>query len=310
MTTSGAPPSGGQYSISAAGYRATVVEVGGGLRECYREDRPVLQPYPLESMCDGAHGAALIPWPNRLADGRYSFDGQDFQVALTEPDKRNAIHGFLRWRSWEARQQAEDRVTMGIRLHPMPGYPFALDATIEYRLDDQGLTVRTTMTNVGDLDCPVGCGHHPYLSPGIGKIDECELQLDAETRILTSSDRELPTGREPVADTAFDFRTPRALGELAIDSAFTDLCRDDAGRSWVRLRGGDGYTSQLWVDDGYTLIELFTGDDLGRDRRRRGLGTEPMTCPPNAFQTGEGVIRLAPGESTAKTWGVQLQRTH
>ena len=55
-------------------------------------------------MCDGAHGAPLIPWPNRLADGRYSFGGTEYQLALTEPENRNAIHGLLRWRNWRARE--------------------------------------------------------------------------------------------------------------------------------------------------------------------------------------------------------------
>ena len=96
----GFSPSGEQFEISHRGQRATIVEVGGGVREYAVDGRAVLDPYPPDAICDGAHGAPLIPWPNRLADGRYSFDGVDYQVALTEPTKRNAIHGFLRWRSW------------------------------------------------------------------------------------------------------------------------------------------------------------------------------------------------------------------
>jgi len=301
-------PSGEQYELTAGDYRATIVEVGGGVRACDRGDRAVLQLYPVSAMADGAHGAPLIPWPNRLADGEYSFDGTDYQVGLTEPEKHNAIHGFLLWRSWEAREQTADRILMSTRLHPRQGYPFALDVSVEYVLSAQGLTATTTATNIGDKACPYGGGQHPYLSPGTGLIDVCEIELDAGTRILTSADRQLPTGSEPVDGTPYDFRRPRRLAELQIDHAFTDLARDGDGRAWLRLHGTDGMTAQLWVDTTYPLVEVFTSDTLAPDRRRTGLGAEPMTCPPNAFQTGELVTRLEPGASMTTSWGVQLVR--
>ncbi len=80
------PPSGDQYELSSGGYRAVIVQVGGGIRSCTFGGQDVLQSYPDTAMCDGAHGQPLIPWPNRLADGRYRFDDVDYQVALTEPD--------------------------------------------------------------------------------------------------------------------------------------------------------------------------------------------------------------------------------
>lgn len=302
----GFAPSGEQYELSAGDYRATIVEVGGGLRTCDRGSRAVLHQYPVNAMADGAHGAPLIPWPNRLADGKYTFDGTDYQVALTEPEKHNAIHGFLQWWSWEARERTTERIVMGTRLHPLQGYPFALDVSIEYALSARGLTARTTATNIGDTACPYGCGQHPYLSPGTGLIDDCEIELDAGTRILTSADRQLPTGTESVVGTPYDFRRPRPLGDLRVDHAFTDLARDGDGRAWLRLHGADGLTAQLWVDSTYPLIEVFTSDTLSPDRRRGGLGAEPMTCPPNAFHTGELVTRLEPGASITTAWGVEL----
>jgi aldose 1-epimerase len=300
------PPSGEQYEIAHGEQRATIVEVGGGVREYEVSGRPVLDPYPLEAICDGAHGAPLIPWPNRLADGRYSFDGVDYQVALTEPTKGNAIHGFLRWRSWQAMERAPERVVMGTTIHPLEGYPFALEVSVAYELGEAGLTVTTTATNVAERACPYACGQHPYLSPGAGPIDECSLELDARTRILTDSERQLPTGTEAVAGTDFDFRARRLLGDLRIDFAFTDLARDEAGRAWVRLSAPDSTRAELWVDQHYPIVELYTGDTLSGPRQRRGIGTEPMTCPPNAFQTGEGLVRLEPGQSARSQWGARL----
>src|SRR3954471_10547923 len=235
-----ASPSGEQFEIRAGTQRATIVEVGGGLREYEDGGRPVLEAYPLERIRDGAHGAPLVPWPNRLADGRYSFDAHEYQLALTEPQRHNAIHGLLLWRPWHVVARADARISMGTRLHPMPGYPFTLGVRIEYELREDGLYVTTTAENLGTEACPYGNGHHPYLSPGNGLIDECSLRLVADARILTDPHRQLRVGREPVRDTAFDFAEGRTLGDTRIDHAFTGLARDHAGRAWVRLRGADG----------------------------------------------------------------------
>ena len=301
-----APPSGEQFELRHGEQRATVVEVGGGLRSYSVAGREVLESYPLEAICDGGHGTPLIPWPNRLADGRYSFNGKEHQLALSEPTRHNAIHGLLRWRSWRALEQTPAAVTVGIQLHPMPGYPFSLDIRIVYELGEEGLKVTTTASNVGEEPCPYGCGQHPYLSPGEGPIDRCTLELPAAVRILTDEERSLPSGREAVAGTAFDFRSPRVIGALGIDSAFTELVRDSRGRVPVRLACPDGRTVELWTGEGYELIEIFTGDTLAPGRRRTALAVEPMSCPPNAFASGEQLVVLDPGGRHTARWGVRL----
>lgn len=298
-------PSGEQFELVHGEHRATIVEVGGGVREYALAGRPVLDPYPLDAMCDGGHGAPLIPWPNRLADGRYSFDDLDCQLALSEPANHNAIHGLLRWSSWRALVHEPDRVTMGARVNPQSGYPFALDVRIEYRLDEDGLTVSATAENIGERACPYGAGQHPYLSPGDGPIDDCTLELGASTRILTD-ERQLPRGTEALAGSELDFSSPRRLGEQRIDCALTDLHREDSGRALARLAAPDGRTVELWADEHHTVLQLFTGDTLAPARRRRGLAVEPMTCEPNAFQSGRGLLRLEPGESLTSRWGVCL----
>jgi aldose 1-epimerase len=299
-------PSGEQFEISYAQQRATVVEVGGGVRAYRDGERDVLEPYPLEQMCDGAHGTVLAPWPNRLGDGSYEFDGERLQLALSEPERRNAIHGLLRWASWRPLAHAQARVVMGARLHPQPGYPFDLEVTVEYSLGEQGLIVVTSAANLGERPCPYGAGQHPYLSPGDATLDGCTLELPAETVIETDPERSLPTGRSPVAGGPLDFREPRTIGATAIDSPFDDLRRDGDGLARARLSAPDGRTVELWVDEGYPLLEVFTGDTLAAHRRRRGLGLEPMTCPPDAFRSGERLIRLEPGEAARASWGVRL----
>jgi len=299
-------PSGRQFEIALGDQRATVVELGGGIREYSVAGRAVLDPYPLESICDGAHGAPLIPWPNRVAGGRYRFDGSEHQLALTEPALGNAIHGLLRWRPWTLREHGPTHVVVQSRLLPGPGYPFALDLQIAYQLGRAGLTVATTAVNIGAHRCPYGAGQHPYLSPGQGLIDECTLELPAATRIATD-ERMIPTGEQPLAAGALDFQRGRTIGTASLDVGLTDLARDEHGRAAARLTGPDGRCVELWMDQHHGFVEVFTGDSLDPSRRRRGLAVEPMTCAANAFQSGAGLLVLEPGESLTTRWGVGLR---
>lgn len=301
------PPSGRQFELSSGQQRAVVVEVGGGIREYSVAGRDVLEPYALDEMCDAAHGAPLIPWPNRLADGRYSFAGAEHQLALDEPEQGNAIHGLLRWRAWTELEHETDRVRLGARLLAMPGYPFSLEVSIAYELGEEGLTVTTEARNIGPGECPFGAGQHPYLSAGGAPLDGCTLHLRAATRLLTD-ERQIPVGREPVAGGPYDYATPRPVGELRIDDAFTDLARDGDGLARARLECPDGAAVELWADERYPFLEVFSGDPLPEPRRRRALAVEPMSCAPNAFRSGDGLVRLAPGEDIVLRWGAGLRQ--
>jgi aldose 1-epimerase len=195
---------------------------------------------------------------------------------------------------------------MELTIHPRSGYPFALHTAVEYRLTDDGLVVTTTSTNVGERALPYGFGAHPYLSAGGGLLDDCTLEFTAATRIDADAERQLPAGDVPVAGTPFDFSTRRELGDLSMDFAFADVARDGDGLAWVSLGRPDGTCAEIWVNDAYRYVELYTGDTLAPDRQRRGLGAEPMTCPPNAFVTGTSVIRLEPGATSSSAWGARL----
>ncbi len=299
----GIAPSGEQVEISFDGQRAVVVEVGGGLRSYSADGHDVLDGYGVDEQSASGRGQVLVPWPNRLQDGSYEFDGRSHQLPLTEPENSNAIHGLVRWASWRVGEHEADRVVMEHVIHPQPGYPFTLGLGIEYALSEGGLSVRTTARNLGAVACPYGCGQHPYLTLGTPTVDTIELQAPGR-RVLISDERDLPTGSEPVDATEYDFSAARTIGTTKLDNAFTDLARDDDGRARVRLRDPDGDAAvTLWVDESYGYLMLFTGDTRP-DVNRRSLAVEPMTCPPNAFRTGDSLIRLEPGESTTAAWGI------
>lgn len=298
-------PSGQQVEIRHKGQTATIVEVGGGVRAYHVDGRPVLDGYDVKAMCDGGRGTPLLPWPNRILDGHYVFRDQELQLALTEPPRHNAIHGLARWANWSALDVQPARVTMGLDLHPQPGYPFSLALRITYVLSDAGLAVHTEARNVGAAAAPFGAGQHPYLTVGATHVDEADLEIPAAS-LLDMDERGIPTGRRlPVGQTDLDFRRFRRIGDARLDHCFADLERDDQGRAWLRLRAGPGGPHvALWLDASYRYVQAFTGDTLAPSRRRTGLALEPATCPANAFNTGAHLRVLEPGESWEGAWGL------
>jgi aldose 1-epimerase len=295
-------PSGEQFRLVHDNQEAVVVEVGGGLRVYRAGGRDVLDGYNEQAMATSGRGQVLIPWPNRVEDGRYRFDGRELQLPISEVATGNAIHGLVRWSSWTCSSREADRVVLEHVLHPQPGYPFTIALQVEYALGPEGLRVETTASNAGGEPCPYGAGQHPYLTVGTTTVDEVTLHIPA-TRFLHSGDRGLPADAADVAGTRFDFREPRPIGDTVLDTCFTGLERDGDGTVRARLEAPGGRTLELWAGEGYEYVQVFTGDPLA-DVRRRSLAVEPMTCPPNALRTGEHLDRLEPGRSVTTVWGL------
>jgi aldose 1-epimerase len=299
------PPSGAQVELCYADQQATVVEVGGGLRSYEVAGRAVLDGYDRWAMCTGGRGQLLMPWPNRLADGRYEFDGGVQQLALTEPVEHHAIHGLTRWASWQLTQTDAASAVAEYLLRPQPGYPFTLRCAATYQLGPDGLAVEMRVTNVDGRPVPCGLGAHPYLLVGGAGVDAARLQVPGRTRLVTD-DRGIPVGREDVAGTRYDFREPRPVADLVIDTAYTDLIRDPDGFVRVGVGMPDGPLVVLWADGSWPYVQVFTGDTLAPAERRRSLAVEPMTCPPDAFNRAGERPLLGPAETLIGRWGIQV----
>jgi aldose 1-epimerase len=300
--------SGEQYEISGGGYRAVVTECGAGLRVLEQDGRPLLLGFSEHEQAPAGRGQLLAPWPNRIRDGAYTFDGREHQLPLSEPSRGNASHGLVRWAAWTLEEHTAQSVSQVYRLMSQSGYPWTVDLHVIHDVSAEGLTVTVTATNLSNDPAPYALGAHPYLLAGPGPVDGWELTLPAATRLLTD-DRMIPTGREDVRDTPLDFRSARAIGSTRLDTAFTDLVRDEAGRVEVVLRDPEADQGVvLWMDASHSWVQAFTGDTLSTDARA-ALAVEPMTAPPNAFVTGEDLALLAPasqdGDEHSASWGVR-----
>jgi aldose 1-epimerase len=292
-------PSGEQTELALGDQRAVVTEVGAGLRTYAAGGREVLDGYSVHELAESGRGQLLIPWPNRIRDGSYELDGRRHQLPLNELGRNNAIHGLVRWSSWGVAEQDASRVVLEHLLHPQPGYPFSLALSAEYSLLPDGLTVRTHATNVGDETAPYGAGAHPYLAVDTDGVDDAVLRVPANS-VLQADERAIPVGSGLVKGTELDFRESKPIGDARLDHCFTDLDRGEDGRARAELGG-----TTLWVDEAYPYLMVFTGDGLP-DRARQSVAVEPMTCAPNAFSSGDGLVLLEPGESHVAAWGITL----
>lgn len=303
-------PTGEQYEIEAAGYAATVTEAGATLRLLAKDGRRLIDGFAEDTMPSACRGQLLMPWPNRIRDGRYTFEGASLQLPLSEPARHNASHGLARWSAWHVVARSAGRIEMGLRLPAQSGYPWVLDLGVVYELGSDGLTVTQSATNRGTSDAPYASGAHPYLTLDTGTtIDPWTLHAPAATMLETDRERMLPVGRAAVAGTSHDFREPRVIGETSLDDCFTDLVRDADGGATVTLStvdaDGGERAVQLWMDEHHRWLMLYTADD--RTPPRGSIAIEPMTAPVDAFNSGEDLVVLAPGQTFSASWGIRAR---
>lgn len=305
------PPTGQQFLISratsAGKSTAIITEVAAGLRRLTVDGVDLTEPFPEESTPPFGNGIVLVPWPNRIRDGLWNLDGEPQQLALTEPDRHNALHGLLRNTAYRLVESEAHAVTLAAAVFPQKGYPFQLDTTVRYELVDDGLAVTHGIRNLSNRSAPVAVGSHPFLTIGDVPSEELTLTVNAASRIEV--DERLNAVREiPVEGTPFDLRAGKPLPDLDLDDAFGQVTMvDGVSRHW--LEAPDGRRVELWQDENCGYVQVFTTTEFPR---RHGpalaVAVEPMTAPPDAFNSGDGVRWLEPEESWSVNWGVSYRR--
>lgn len=295
------PPTGQQFEIESGSTTAVVTEVGAGLRALTVGGRALVETFELGVRPPRGLGGVLVPWPNRTAGGRWPWNGADQQLALTEPSAGNAIHGLLRHILYRPDAPVPGELTLRAVVPVQPGWPVPLDTAVRYAVDATGLTVTHTVHNVGDEPVPFGIGAHPYLRAGDADTDDCVLTLAASTSLPLLGG--LPTGPAVPVPAELDLRGGRRVADLDLDHAYGG-CIPVAGDTLVRhrLAAADG-TTELWADPAFAWAQVFTPPTLVG--RGRGVAVEPMTCPPDALNSGVGLITLEPGQEWSGRWGIR-----
>ncbi|MCU1567683.1 MAG: galactose mutarotase-like enzyme [Pseudarthrobacter sp.] len=290
--SSNTSPNGELTVLTAGDYEATVASVGAGLVSLSFRGTDIVLPFPADELPPAYAGKVLVPWPNRVAGGAYSFGGQRFELPVNEAGTGSALHGLALWNAWQVERRADAEVVLTHLLHGEPGYPFQLALTARYALDaEAGLSIELGARNQGTGPAPYGCGSHPYITVGGEDISACELTFHAG-KVLMTDEQLRPTELRDITRTEFDFSHARILAAQQLDHAFTALPEE----TWdVRLRHPALQLSAV-VESTRTdapWLQLYSGEL----RDRKGLAVEPMTCPPDAFNSGQDLVVLEPGQS-------------
>jgi aldose 1-epimerase len=296
--------SGRQFQLSAGDYRATIASVGASLRQLTWQGGQLVVAFDADEVRPMYRGAVLAPWPNRVVDGRYVFEGVEHQLALTEPDRGHALHGLVAWQDFVADSSEPNAVTLRGTIPAQTGYPFRLELVVTYALTEQGLTIGLEVTNTGREPAPFGTGIHPYLCAGSGVVDDWFLELPAGIVLAVTPDRLIPLEVHSVSEAAgqFDFRSRRTIGDTFLDHAFTDLTADPDGSFTARVTDSAGSGVQMRWGEDCRWLQVHTADRPDPDTNRIGLAVEPMTCPPDAFNSGRDLITLPVGDTQTVWW--------
>lgn len=294
---------GVQFEITSAAGRAVITEVGAGLRAFEWHGVPYLETFAADEKPPLGAGSVLVPWPNRVAGGRWMFDGTAQQLDQTEPQLGNAIHGLTRHEKWRTVLREDASITLAADVPVQHGWPVALHTGITYTLDDEGLVIEHRVRNVGDRPVPFGVGCHPYPRAGLSNRDDCTLQLAAHTVLPLDPTTMIPNGpATDVDDTVADFREPRKLAGIALDTPFGDCRPADDGLVHHRLIGPDGGV-ELWADPAFRWVQVFTPNTF--PGTGSAIAIEPMTCPPDALNSGVDLITLGPDDEWHGRWGIK-----
>lgn len=292
-----------EFTLSAGGYTAVVTARAAALRVLRFDGRDLIVPFPAGGPIPDYRGIIAAPWPNRIADGKYTFDGVTHQLPVNEPERQTSLHGLAFPLDWTLKEHDAGSLTLTCMVGPSAGYPFALELSARYVLDESGLHTSVTAVNAADVAAPYGVCPHPYLVAGSSPLDKWVLDFAADSFLEVTPDRLLPLGLKSVEGHAFDFRQARAIGSAEIDHAFTGLTFDDGlARLSVRDPAGTG-VGMSW-DESCQWLQIHTADKPAPIPSRIGLAVEPMTCPPDAFNSGTNLIRLEPGAEHTAQWSI------
>lgn len=302
------PRSGKQCVIAAGDWRAVITEQGASLRTLQWKGKDLIVPFAPDKLVPCCNGWILTPYPNRVTDGSYTFNGVTYQMPIDEPDRQTALHGYSYRYMWKLEDLQENQVTMSWRTPNLAGYPFDITVTATYVLSEEGLTQTVSVHNNDSVEAPWAYGIHPWLANGGNATgdaiqddnDLCSLELHCNKHV-TVDERLLPTGEEPVEGTRFDLHGNPKLKNLPFDDAWTDVERDSQGKTKAVFTRPDGIAVTLTGDNTINAWQVCTGTGFPEATHQAGVAVEPMTAYADAFRSGKDLVVVAPGADYSTT---------
>lgn len=255
-----------------------------------------------ETLHSSFKGSNLFPFPNRIANASYVFNNEEYRLPVNSPHENNAIHGLVYDKEFDVLQMESGEsgccLVLGyVSSDHLPGYPFRFSLQQRYRLSEEGgFECTTTIENLSDCSIPLGHGWHPYFKIGARKINDLFFQFQA-TALLEVDQESIPTGKIVKYQT---FNQCEQIENTLLDNCF----QLDTSRQYAEISLSDKSRDiqvNIWIETGqkkYNYLQVYTPPT------RDSIAIEPMTCAPDAFNNGEGLILLSPAECLSFVWGV------
>ncbi|AZA11189.1 aldose epimerase family protein [Corynebacterium gerontici] len=283
-----------QSIVLTSGDMAAVINTrGAGLKSLTYQSAPLVESY--ESLDDPplAAGLWLAPWPNRTEDGTFNFGGEEHQLAITEPERNNAIHGFVHDQVWDVVERHEDSAVLSYRIEPTQGWPWPIRLSVDYHLSP--IELSTTVTAQTEAEAaPFAIGWHTYLSAMGAETDRSMLRVNVEKQLPLDPQRNLPNGSLEATTLSANLSEGTSLAGVVMDDCFK------AGRGLEAVLESDIGAVRMVCSDNMQWAQIFTPDEsLGvtYPGRGRALAVEPMSAPPNALRDDVDVEKLRKGDS-------------
>lgn len=241
----------------------------------------------------------LLPFPNRMKDGKYTFDGKDYQFPVNDTTTNNNLHGFLETIPMEIiHEEATDNhafVELKGRFEGLEYYPFPFDFYVKYTLTNSELIIQTKIKNTGKTAMPIGFGWHPYFRLDTKKVDDLKMQFP-DCQIIESDNRMMPTGR---TNEYPNFVTLTKIGNTSLDNCFI-LNNSDKEKATITLKS-ESTTLKIWQQTNtFPYFQVYTPE------HRQSIAIEPMTCNVDAFNNKNGLWILENGEERQMEFGVEM----
>lgn len=249
-----------------------------------------------------ASSFVLIPYSNRIEGGRFTFQGQTYQLANGE---RHASHGDVRGRAWQVDTVTATTIhcSFASQTYADANWPWPFTATLEYTLQENTLFSRLTVTNQGTSAMPAGLGWHPYYNRTLSRDGEpILLHFQVQSVYPDANDNRIPSGpAQPLAPNQ-DFAVERELTpENFIDACFYGYA-GNGSITWPESQVKLVYTCST----NCTHLILF-------NPAKPYFAAEPVTNANNGvnlYAQGDptsGIRVLAPGETLEATFAVDVQ---
>lgn len=251
----------------------------------------------------GYPSALLFPFPNRVRDGKYTFQGTEYQLDRNETGRSHAIHGFVNDVPFEVTSQRKNGITLTYKYNgDRSGYPFPFVLEVSYSIVKKNtFRLAYSFTNTGTHDMPCGFGWHPYFMLADSKVSEMSLTVPAHYT-FELDDTVIPfQANDSAVQESSREETTFSLRNTILDNVYK-VKESDKTASVILSNGKLNLT--ITQQTGSNRLNYFV---LYTPPARNSIAIEPQTSNINAFNNEDGLIILAAGRTVSGQIDISLQ---